>query len=102
MILESTFTSIPDMAKKMVPLAPVSVIRYKLDSLGSIKKYNGLLLHCHGDADSVIPFAQGIALFQACPSKRKKFVRMEGHDHNDPLPESSREQQQRFFDFITP
>ena len=100
LILESTFTSIPDMAKKMVPLAPRSVIRYKLDSLGSIKKYNGLLLHCHGDADTVIPFQHGVELFKACPSERKKFVRMEGLDHNDQLPESYREQQQRLFDII--
>ncbi|MCL2623303.1 MAG: alpha/beta hydrolase [Planctomycetaceae bacterium] len=100
LILESTFTSIPDMAKKMLPFVPQSVIRYKLDSLDKIKNYHGLLLHCHGDADSVIPFQQGTKLFQACPSERKKFVRMEGLDHNDPLPESYREQQQRFFDVI--
>ena len=89
------------MAKKMLPFAPGSMIRYKLDSLGSIKKYNGLLLHCHGDADTVIPFQLGVELFNACPSKRKKFVRMNGLDHNDPLPESYREQQQRLFDMIS-
>ena len=100
LILESTFTSIPDMAKKMVPLAPASIIRYRLNSLGSIKNYNGLLLHCHGDADTVIPFQQGVELFKACPSERKKFVRMEDLDHNDRLPESYREQQKRFFDVI--
>ena len=100
LILESTFTSIPDMAKKMMPLAPVSIIRYKLDSLAGIKKYNGPLLYCHGDADTVIPFQQGVELFKACPSERKKFVRMEGLNHNDALPESYREQQKRFIDII--
>lgn len=101
LILESTFTSIPDMAKKITPLAPTSVIRYRLDSLAGIKKYDGLLLHCHGDADSVVPFSQGVELFKACPSEHKKFVRMEGLGHNDTLPEYYREQQQRFFDKIT-
>ncbi len=101
LILESTFTSIPDMAKKIVPLAPRSIIRYKLDSLESIKKYDGPLLHCHGDADTVVPFEQGVQLFKACPTERKKFVRMEGLDHNDTLPESYREQQQRLFDIIS-
>lgn len=100
LILESTFTSIPDMAKKVAPLAPTSIIRYKLDSQGSISKYDGPLLHCHGDADSVVPFSQGVELFKACPCERKKFVRMKGLDHNDALPEYYREQQQRFFDII--
>lgn len=100
LILESTFTSIPAMAKKITAMAPVSIIRYKLNSLESIKKYDGLLLHCHGDADSVVPFSQGVELFKACPADRKKFVRMKGLDHNDALPEDYREQQQRFFDVI--
>ncbi|MCL2726666.1 MAG: alpha/beta hydrolase [Polyangiaceae bacterium] len=102
LILESTFTSIPDMAKRTVPFVPRSIIRNRLDSLASIKNYNGPLLHCHGEADSVIPFEQGVELFKACPSERKTFVRMEGHDHNDPLPEYYREQQRRFFDLVAP
>ena len=100
LILESTFASIPAMAKTMLPLAPGAIIRYKLDSLGAIQKYDGLLLHCHGDADTVVPFAQGVELFKACPSERKKFIRMEGLNHNDPLPESYRKVQERFFDAI--
>ena len=99
LILESTFTSIPDMAKKIVSFAPGAIVRYKLNSLESIKNYNGPLLHCHGDADSVVPFAQGVELFKACPSENKTFHRMEGLDHNDPLPESYRDEQERFFRF---
>jgi len=98
LILESTFTSIPDMAKKIVSFAPGSMVRYKLNSLARIKNYNGPLLHCHGDADSVVPFSQGVELFKACPSENKTFLRMKGLDHNDPLPESYREEQERFFD----
>ena len=97
LILESTFTSLPDMAKIILPFVPRSIIRYKLDSLGGIKNYKGPLLHCHGDADSVVPFAQGVELFGACPGEQKIFVRMEGLDHNDPLPEYYRRQQQHFF-----
>lgn len=101
LILESTFTSLPDMAKKMVPAAPRSAIRYKLDSLESIKKYTGPLLHCHGDADTVVPFEQGVQLFKACSSEHKKFVPLAGLDHNDSLPESYRKQQERFLESIT-
>jgi fermentation-respiration switch protein FrsA (DUF1100 family) len=100
LILESTFTSIPAMAKKMLPFAPGSIVRYKLNSLESIKNYKGPLLHCPGDNDSVVPFSQGLELFNACPSERKTFHRMKGLGHNDPLPESYREGQERFFDEI--
>jgi fermentation-respiration switch protein FrsA (DUF1100 family) len=39
------------------------------------------LLILHGDADGVVPFAQGQALFKLAPSP-KTFVRMVGSDHN--------------------
>ncbi len=100
LILESTFTSLPAIAKKFAPLAPTSLIRYDLDSLESIKKYTGPLLHCHGDADATVPYTQGVELFDACPSKSKTFVRMVGLDHNDTLTEDYRERQRQFFEEI--
>ena len=39
-----------------------------------------------------------VELFKACPSENKTFHRMNGLDHNNPLPESYREEQERFFD----
>jgi fermentation-respiration switch protein FrsA (DUF1100 family) len=39
----------------------------------------------HGDQDSVIPFRLGQQLYEALPGP-KTFVRIEGGDHNDPVP----------------
>jgi hypothetical protein len=37
----------------------------------------------HGERDQLIPFAEGQALFEACPSKKKKLLMIRGADHND-------------------
>jgi len=89
LVVESSFTSIPAMAKERVPFLPVGgLIKHKLDSLSAIKNYTGPYLQSHGDADSVIPYQQGVALFDACPSRNKEFVLLEKHDHNDRLPDN--------------
>jgi fermentation-respiration switch protein FrsA (DUF1100 family) len=87
LILESTFSSFRDVADHHAKWASWLVPRDKLDSARQIGKYRGPLLQCHGDCDSVIPFAFGEKLFQAanCP---KTFVTLEGGDHNSLLPMS--------------
>ncbi|MDR1958565.1 MAG: alpha/beta hydrolase, partial [Planctomycetaceae bacterium] len=88
LIVESSFASIPAMAKKMVPFMPHDrFIENKLDSLSRMKTYHDPLLMCHGDIDTVIPFEQGKAVFDACPGHHKTFLRLCGHNHNDPLPD---------------
>jgi len=89
LVVESSFSSLPAIAKEKLPFVPANaIIRYKLDSTEAIKKYNGPYLQCHGTADSVIPYQQGTDLFKVSPGKDKKFVKLERHDHNDPLPEN--------------
>jgi fermentation-respiration switch protein FrsA (DUF1100 family) len=44
------------------------------------------ILALHGTADSVVPFRVGRDLFERIPSPRKRFVAIEGGDHNDPVP----------------
>ncbi|MBI2824550.1 MAG: alpha/beta hydrolase [Planctomycetia bacterium] len=83
-ILENTFTSIPDVAAFHYPWLPVrTVMRTRLDSLAKIGDYHGPLLQCHGDADSIIPFALGRTLFEAA-NEPKRLIVVRGGDHNDP------------------
>jgi hypothetical protein len=83
LILESTFTSLSDVARRYVPLFPSSVlITDRFDSLSKIKSYRGPLLMSHGDADQVIPFEQGVRLFHAA-NQPKRFVTIAGADHQD-------------------
>ena len=86
LILENTFTSLPDVAAFHDPWLPVRILmRNRLDSLSKIGSYHGPLLQCHGDADQIVPFAIGRKLFEAA-NEPKWFVHLAGHDHNDPLP----------------
>jgi fermentation-respiration switch protein FrsA (DUF1100 family) len=83
LVLESTFTSVPDMAAKIYPWLPVRLlVRTRFDSLSKINKYHGPLLVSHGDCDTMVPYAFGQKLFEAA-NEPKLFFRIPGCDHND-------------------
>jgi len=83
LILENTFTSLPDVAESHYPLLPVHwVMSTRLDSEAKIARYHGPLLQTHGDADDVVPFDLGKRLFQAA-NEPKTFVAIRGGDHNN-------------------
>lgn len=86
LVLESTFTSIPEMAQVHYPWLPMrSLIRNRFDSLSKIGRYQGPLLVSHGNADRVAPYEMGTRLFAAA-NEPKTFLTVEGGDHNDPQP----------------
>jgi fermentation-respiration switch protein FrsA (DUF1100 family) len=84
--LESTFSSLRDIASQHYKALAWLVSAKKLNSAEQIAKYEGPLLQCHGDADRTIPFALGAKLFAAA-NEPKQFVRIPNGDHNDWLPE---------------
>ncbi len=100
LVIESTFTSIPDMAARSFPWLPVRwLVRTQLDSLEKIPDYSGPLLQTHGDADTLIPFEYGRRLFDAAESAEpRKFIRLPGLDHNDAQPARYYEQLAAFLD----
>ena len=84
LILESTFSSLPDVAATHFPWLPVHLLmRARLNSAEKIPNYHGPLLQVHGDRDQIIPFAIGKKLFEAA-NEPKQFVVVPGGDHNDP------------------
>jgi len=92
LILVSTFTSLPDVGARSVPLLPVrSLMRYRLDSRSKIAKYHGPLLQCHGDADRVVPYEIGQEL-HAAANPPKQFISIPGGRHNDALPNAFRDE----------
>jgi fermentation-respiration switch protein FrsA (DUF1100 family) len=87
LVVESTFTSIPDVAATIYWWAPVRLLmRTKFESEQKIRKYSGPLLQSHGTADSLVPFPFAERLFAACPSEKKQLFQIPGGDHNDPQP----------------
>jgi uncharacterized protein len=86
LVLIKTFTSAPDVGQSTLPFLPIRwIMRNRFDSLSKISHCKQPVFIGHGDADRIVPFSHGERLYQAVPGK-KKFLRLTGADHNDPLP----------------
>ncbi|MCG8587143.1 MAG: alpha/beta hydrolase [Pirellulales bacterium] len=86
LILENTFTSLPDVAAKFYPWLPVRwLMRTRLDSASKIADYDGPLLQSHAGEDSIIPVELGRKLFDAA-NEPKTWITFDDMDHNDPHP----------------
>jgi fermentation-respiration switch protein FrsA (DUF1100 family) len=103
LVLASTFTSLPEVAQYHVPWLPMKLLMsMQMNSLAKIKEYRGPLLLSHGEADEVIPYEQGLALYAACPSTDKKMITVPGGKHNDPQPEEYRAALDKFIASLPP
>ena len=81
LVLESTFTSIPDVAAKHYPMFPVRwLARVRYPSLERIRNMPLPLLVVHGREDETIPFEHGERLFAGAPGP-KQFLEISG-SHN--------------------
>ena len=82
-VLESPYTSVPDVAAErypFIPVRPLTLDRY--DSLSKITRINAPLLIIHGERDTVVPVKYGRRLFEAA-REPKKAVFFPNAQHND-------------------
>jgi hypothetical protein len=87
LILQSTFTSLPDAVARMYPWVPVRLLMHnRYDSLSKIARYDGPVLASHGTADELVPLELGRKLYDAAPTTRKELFTIEGGGHNSPEP----------------
>lgn len=82
LVLQSTFSSLRDVAEVHFPKLSWLVPPSKLDSVAKIGGYRGPLLQSHGRLDKTIPYALGVNLFRAA-NEPKQFVTVRHADHND-------------------
>ena len=84
-IVEATFTSIPDLVKGMrwgwVPGIGL-VVTQRFDSAARIEKVTTPLLILHGTADNVVPSTMADELYQRAGSRDKRIVKLEGATHS--------------------
>ncbi len=84
LIIESGFADIIPLLR----LVGVDVDRLGIsekDDIGNIRKIKGFhkpVLIIHAEYDHIIPFSDGQALFNACASPDKRFLKIPGADHN--------------------
>lgn len=80
-ILESCFTSGPDMGGRLYPFLPVRLItRLKYPVKEHVKQVSSPVLIIHSQQDEIIPFDMGQSVFAAAPEPKEMLV-LSG-DHN--------------------
>jgi len=103
LILQRTFSSLPDAAARKYWMFPVRwVMQNEMDSMKAIKHCDVPLFQSHGDADTLIPIDLGKKLFDNSPSANKKFLEVPGMTHIHPLPESYWTELEAFFEQVDP
>ncbi len=82
LILESAFTSVPDMAAEVYPFLPVRwLARFRYDTEAYLQSVSCPVLIVHSREDDIIPFAHGRRLF-AVAHEPKQLLEIRG-GHND-------------------
>ena len=82
LIVQSSFTSIPDMAKVIFPFLPRFLVRTKMNSIDKISKVDCPKLFVHSPPDEVVPYEFGRRLFEAA-TEPKQFYEIPGASHNN-------------------
>lgn len=87
LILESAFTSAPEMAQRAYPFLPARwLTRFDYTTRDYVRAVDSPVLVLHGRDDEIVPFEQGESVFRAAPEP-KRFVTLHG-GHNTGFLES--------------
>ena len=84
LILESTFTSMPDMSKKVYPFIPRSLVKTQFNTAKRIRSLELDKVVIHGSEDEVVPYEMGQELFELAPEP-KEFVEIKNALHTNLL-----------------
>ena len=99
LILESTLTSVPDLAAKLYPYLPVKLLsRFKYDTEGYLVGVNCPVLIIHSPNDEIMPFGHGRQLFEVA-KEPKRFLEISG-THNEGFITSGRHYEEGLSAFI--
>lgn len=81
LILDSAFTSVPDMAALVLPLFPRALIKTRFDNKAKLPRVGAPLLVLHSPDDEIVPFAMAQDNLAVHPGP-KRLVELKG-GHND-------------------
>ena len=82
LIIESSFTSAPDIGRKFFPFLPVKLIaRFYYSTDKYLKEVKCPILVVHSSNDDLIPFEHGKSLFESAPEP-KQFLEISGSHNN--------------------
>ncbi len=82
LVIESTFTSMPEVAAELYPLLPVRLLmRHRFPVREYLKEVRCPVLVVHGREDELIPYRHGQALFEAANAP-KAFMDIAGKHYD--------------------
>ena len=101
LILEASFTSVPDMiSETRWGFLPVGfLVTQRFDNIDRIDEVTMPVLVAHGTADEIVPFSMGERLFAAARAP-KRFFRAEGGSHHNLTANFFDDYQQAVFDLF--
>ena len=100
LILESTFTSLPDIAGKLYPYVPVRLLlRFHYNTAEYLGRVNCPVLIVHSRNDEIMPFGHGRRLFEMA-KEPKEFLEITG-THNEGFITSGKRYAEDLHAFIT-
>ena len=83
LVLESTFTSLRRVARKLFPFLPPGVpLGEVYDSISKLPSTRCPVLVIHGEMDELIPVGEGLDLYAAAPEPKELYL-VPGAGHND-------------------
>ena len=89
LVLQSTFTSAPEMSGRVVPLVPLGwAMAASFDNEDKLPRVKVPVLIIHSRPDKVVPYRMGERLFAAA-REPKEFIRLERSPHNDLAPDEA-------------
>lgn len=81
LILESGFTSAPELAAQLYPFIPARhLVRFDYDARAQLANVTNPVLIIHSRDDEIIPFSHGQALYAAAPVAHELLVLRGGHN----------------------
>jgi fermentation-respiration switch protein FrsA (DUF1100 family) len=100
LILESAFTSVPDMAARLYPVFPVRLLsRFQYNTKKSLGSVSSPVLIIHSPDDEIIPYINGQKLYDSARDP-KMFLEIRG-GHNEGFIVSGRTYVEGIDNFIT-
>ena len=81
LILESTFTSVPELGQQLYPVFPVRrLARMNYDTRAQLQEVTAPVLVVHSPDDEIVPFSHAERLLEAAPEARELLRLRGGHN----------------------
>lgn len=84
LILETPYYSLAKAAQRFYPIYPSKfALRYNFKSFEYLQKADCPITIFHGTEDTVVPYEQGVSLYNSLNEKERNLVTIEGGEHRD-------------------